>query len=442
MSVYLFSQLPDEHLVSNVARYADSMLVGNWPKFVVALFGYQAAPSAVFPYNLDYLASQTSECWGISGRQLAMSMTLLPYYLAFANERERAIMEREVLERQPGRHPTFMMKAIRRRKTLSYCPECLKDDTRSRRPMYWRRRHQLPGAFYCDEHGCRLYEQPIDESRALRWPLAMNGGSSPPVHIEPRHEGAWRRVAALSSRILDGQLSVCAQDRREHWRNICRNAGFGLGEKRLRKSDLRDRFTDFFGEKTLAALGLYPASQNNWICDRLWGKQTAMAPLADVLLDVFSEELASDSSDAWPYCMSRVAHHGPYHPVRERVKRGEFFYATCECGFSIRYRHVIRHIPQDVEVTVYGPTYRSAVSHMTCSGSGAAEISRRLHVAETTLRRWMSGRSEPMRLSFNDASTAVLQDEWKVLLHRCGSAAEATRRCNALWTYRQRRPVL
>ncbi|CAG9250912.1 TnsD family Tn7-like transposition protein [Paraburkholderia caribensis] len=434
MSVFLFPLLDDEPLAGNVSRYAETMGVPHWAGFIHGLFGYKAALSAAFPYNLDHVAEQTATCWGLGGVDIARSATLFPFFGAFGSDKQTSLMLRHILSRGAGRKPSFMMKAVRRRKTLSYCVACLQDDIAARQPLHWRRRHQLPGSLYCDTHHLRLSELPYRTSLSEPWPTPPTRGMRSSVPVAPEHSAAWQRVAAVSTRILREQQAVRAAVCRSSWRDVLEEAGYTLGGRRLTQNDVRAAFEAMFGSRTLEALGLSLAEKNNWLKARLTGAQTAMAPLADVLVSVFCAELGGkESGHGWPSCVSRFAKHGEGHPVGERMKRGDRYFARCLCGTSFSYARLDRGEPVDLEITVYGPDYRSEAASLAQSGMTVTQIATRMNLAESNVRRWLKPLVAPTRIPTSDACLSVLEDEWQVLRHRCGGVREASLRCDALY---------
>lgn len=434
MSIFLAPLREDEPLFSAVARYGAEMNVGDWASFLCGLFGYPVYLSPVFPYNLVHVAAHTAASWSLDAIGLARLATPMPYFCALASPRQQESIVQEVARRPGGRKPTFLMKAIRRRRTLSFCRECVRSDRLSNTSPYWRRAHQLPGVLFCDRHRTRLLEVPYSTSRSAPWPL-------PPKHtrfeevipVSPDTADAWTRVALVSGDILRGLRRPSLElDRREQILAL-REAGHGLGRDRLNKEVVRLRFVDMFGEKTLEALGLLPMPKGNWLSARLSGHQQGLSPLSDILLAVFCEGMAGNSlRHTWPNCPSAYAKHGAGHPVDERVRRGDRYYATCRCGHSYSYIEVRDGKPCGTGVNVYGPDYENTARQRKEQGISIAQIARDMKVPETNVRRWVTSPRVAQRLMFSTGLKDFLCDEWEVLLRKTGSAGQASRTNDAL----------
>ncbi len=63
----------------------------------------------------------------------------------------------DVLHGSPGHRKLLQMRAMcDLRPGVFFCQECVKEDLDFHGAPYWRRSHQLPGAFWCQKHGCGL----------------------------------------------------------------------------------------------------------------------------------------------------------------------------------------------------------------------------------------------------------------------------------------------
>jgi TniQ len=438
MTVYLPHLSDDQSVFSLVAQYGASLKVKDWPPFLRSLFGYDATFSPMLPYNLEYFAKQTESSLGLSGMELANSATTAPYLCALASEKQGAQIIAEVLRRRGGHKPTFLMKAVNRRRTLSFCPDCLLADQASGQGGYWRRRHQLPGSLFCDEHGGRLQEMPYQLGRADPWPVGPTRRTYDEViPVAREHSDIWRLVAKASSALLRTETMVTRDaqalfDRDSQVLRL-RNAGFGIGRTMVKPEPIRRSFIELFGESTLSALGMLPTPSGNWLVGRLSGRQTGLLPLAEVLLAVFCNAVSENSVHVWPNCVSRFAMHGPNHPVGERTSRGGKYFATCDCGASFSYARVENGEPQGVEMSVYGPEYECFARMLAESGETAAQIARDMGVAESNVRRWTRGDRNAVRVRYSADSKRFLLNEWRLLCVLVGSEGAACRINYSLW---------
>ena len=440
VTIFLPPLREDQSLFSLVAEYGLRTQVYSWPLLLRELFGYNATFSSALLYNLNHVAAQTQLSLGLSGIELARLTTLAPYYTAYATREQEAVIWRELLTRAAGRKPSFLMKAIRRRRSLGICNECIAEDTSKGRSSYFRRRHQIPGVLFCDRHQKRLREIPYCIGQATPWPVLLRQSRGREfVPVDLRHEEVWQKVAAMSGAILTAgsnwktsqRLPVDRAKQIEHFRE----GGFGIGHSRLRAETLRQSFVNAFGHETLAALGILPTVSGNWLEARLAGRQRGLAPLAETLITAFCELTARRVGHSWPTCVSNYASHGRSFPVGEVVSRDTGFYATCACGMSFSYRSAEDLNAQRFEVNVYGPAYEQVARERFHNGCRIAQIARDMAVAETNVRRWVKRDRSPARIAVGATTKLLLNDEWRLLCIRTGGAGEASRKNTALWRF-------
>jgi hypothetical protein len=89
---------------------------------------------------------------GTPRQDLIRRNTLIPFFDALVNLKQN----------KPGR-PSYQQRTYQKRaplrldgKHVLFCPQCAAEDVAFRRFSYWRRSHQLPGAFCCSTHGAAL----------------------------------------------------------------------------------------------------------------------------------------------------------------------------------------------------------------------------------------------------------------------------------------------
>ncbi|MHB8386204.1 TniQ family protein [Metallibacterium sp.] len=99
---------------------------------------------------------------GMELGEFLCSHTTFTYRCAFVSERDQ-------LAQADGARPTpriLRLNALATlRNELYLCPECVAADSAGHGMSYWRRTHQLPGVFWCAQHGCALHF--VDMTRAM-----------------------------------------------------------------------------------------------------------------------------------------------------------------------------------------------------------------------------------------------------------------------------------
>ena len=124
-------------------------------------FGYAAT---ALPSNLDEMARHLPTSLDLTGRDLALRHTLLPFHTAFLRP---SAVEGAIIKAcaNPGRQnlaPTRTPeRPLARPLRLRFCPECHQHMERLGQELHWKRVHQLAIVTLCPEHGCDLLETTI-----------------------------------------------------------------------------------------------------------------------------------------------------------------------------------------------------------------------------------------------------------------------------------------
>ena len=158
MAFHLPRPYPDELLHSVVARYA--AYSGRAVTSVLQnLLGASRGVSVDLPVGLDTIAQATLGVWGLSAREIAEGMTLVPFYTRYlAPPRVAACLE-TVCTPYTGSVRTMLgvsASRIKPERGIRWCPICRSSDLSNFGETYWRRVHQLPGVFMCVEHDVSL----------------------------------------------------------------------------------------------------------------------------------------------------------------------------------------------------------------------------------------------------------------------------------------------
>ena len=191
----------DELLYSIVARYGWITGYIDAESANLDLFGRTFGHSASrIPSNLDAMASRLPASLGLTGRDLALKHTLLPYHCAFLPHAatERAIGKAVANSGRRGRRVGGFTKPLPPPTRLRFCPECLAGMISDGRDPYWKRVHQLPIVVVCPDHGCDLRESSVGPRPGDRMLHPASAEVCGPEHpsIVP-HEGPVDREALL-----------------------------------------------------------------------------------------------------------------------------------------------------------------------------------------------------------------------------------------------------
>lgn len=263
MAIYLDDQLDDEPLYGIVARYVEATPQMSIRTVVHRLFGREQVASCMGG-GLDYVARETQARWGLSPKQIAMTMSVFPYYAAISSV-ERGLLMLEKMcglmptrERRPRAMATSMAGLLGHR----YCKTCLRDDLQSNDPVHWRRSHQLPGVIFCAGHGEMLWEFPRPP-RSYSKPhfgyvspcVATRLGAAPiRLHLTSLQKKSCQTVAQVSAELLDGRLLVDSSRLATDLDNAMRNASRYFAGSRY--EDCLDRLLiECFGDDYLKMCG-------------------------------------------------------------------------------------------------------------------------------------------------------------------------------------------
>jgi hypothetical protein len=183
----------DETLYSWAGWFHRTLGGGSPRETGTALFGVAHA------YK-DYGAPTKIQCFcnatgGLLGdaRSVLLKRTVLGAYYPFLRADQRAMFDVLLQSPKPTSWLTrFGMRAsaLDSTKLLRWCPECAVDDIDRWRLARWRVPHQLPGAWWCIDHGCLLMTH---EPQHATW-------TAPPTNERPDPHGrklAQKHAAAL-----------------------------------------------------------------------------------------------------------------------------------------------------------------------------------------------------------------------------------------------------
>lgn len=163
--------LPGETIFSLASRY-HALSANRLPsKTCKALFGHpRQGCQHDFPTRLDEFSrrAQLSE----NARDVALRHTILPFYLPLRSEAESEAAVQALAIPQPGVlkfRLGILTSRFRANHPLKACPHCIADDVRSHGVGYWHVEHQLPGVWFCRQHGAVLRTSRLKSSGVARF---------------------------------------------------------------------------------------------------------------------------------------------------------------------------------------------------------------------------------------------------------------------------------
>lgn len=146
----------DELLYSVIARYQRMCGIFSAEALVKDLFGKKIIlRSTFFPQHINNFVSNLPPNSRLTSREIIMNHTMFPFYTAFLSE-EKAQLILQKMAKGCGKGIETVLgfggSKVKMPKYLRYCPTCFKDDIANLGESYFRRTHQIIGAFYCSKH--------------------------------------------------------------------------------------------------------------------------------------------------------------------------------------------------------------------------------------------------------------------------------------------------
>jgi hypothetical protein len=163
------------------------------------------------PFGLDAFAHETRAAYG-SGAEVLEALTLLPYFTRL-HEPERKAMINALARGSASSRMKFALGVVASRTgaflPLSLCPACVEEDQERTGWSYWRRLHQLPGAFVCERHGHPLMRaRKLEGWKRLRTAVLPSDNlvpMAPACHPRKEADHAWlQALASVSRSFLEG----------------------------------------------------------------------------------------------------------------------------------------------------------------------------------------------------------------------------------------------
>jgi len=176
--------LPDETLFSWCSRYHHLAVNGLASATCLQLFGVRRRGVAHdLPDSIGALARRAEGSLGAAS-DICTDRTLLAFYapfrpMALVDQAQSQLIDGSVahLKYQLG----MLTSGLGAAHPLKACPCCMKLDRQQFGVAHWRRTHQLPSSWYCEEHSTPLLVSPIklDQRARFQWALPMGASLVP-----------------------------------------------------------------------------------------------------------------------------------------------------------------------------------------------------------------------------------------------------------------------
>jgi len=201
---------PDELFYSVIARWITRSGILKMADISSKLSGRPDNPQITMPTRLQRLTNNLP--MSLSIEKIIFNHTLYPYYSAFAPDKFKMRMRKDMIEGYTTRHKLFYFETGR---NLVCCPECLKEDIQIYGEPYWHRVHHLPNVLVCPQHNtllirtcpiCREYITKYGRSKYEITPIFCPNGHNLIEPIQNNNE-LLLQIAIESQFILGGGLN-------------------------------------------------------------------------------------------------------------------------------------------------------------------------------------------------------------------------------------------
>lgn len=158
----------NELFYSVIARYRRMCGMISKRQLIEDLFGrYVVISSSYFPQYISFYIHCLPPTSKLSAREIILNHTMFPFYTAFISP-EKTNFIYEVMHKGSNASKGNVEKliglggsSVRKSRYLRYCPLCFKEDMEMFGESYWRRNHQIVGAFYCGKHEILLKDSSV-----------------------------------------------------------------------------------------------------------------------------------------------------------------------------------------------------------------------------------------------------------------------------------------
>lgn len=430
----------DELLYSVIARYLVRVGAKSPVSTVDFVFGHRVVATVDLPGSLDTVSERTWPIWRMTGEEIAVRLTLFPYYSCYLPSVKVGDYLKELLsaERRP---PLFIgrRKQVKFPKFLRFCPICRESDLTKYAETYWRRSHQLPGVLVCPEH-----KRPLLDSRARMRPTSHRCDFADATVITvdvssnceaSLSEGEMAIAIEVAKRSQEMLLRPIKPWDTEQTRMSALERGFAKGNNLLLQPKLKSAFVLFYGESLLSALNcsVEPNCEGHSWFERIFSgcQYRSFHPLKHTLIQIFLESIPVNPSKRvqlasrhWK-CPNPYAKHEEAFPIKSPNKiyygmNNEIVASVrCKCGFQFTFTRATDAdpcLPVVNKIVAHGPSWATEAKRLKNNGLGIYAIAAKMGIGFKTVKRLLS--EEQTTNYVSQEMIDQWREEWSSLLEK------------------------
>jgi hypothetical protein len=384
----------DEILYSVLARYI--ALYGTiGPKQLLPNLFDKTTVSATLdlPSGISAL-SRSLVLDGLRPFEIIMNHTLYPLYNRFISNNKKELVIKSMYDKSGYIHTRMGLNASSIESVIipRYCPQCYREDLRSKnQESYFRRVHQIPAINICIKHNLKLHSLDSFHSRYNKHEfISINE-----VNIrEDRIENRNMELLHLSRKVVElfNNSKTCDYNNEPYFYNEkIKKIGFSKGQKSINIEKLYSEFTSYYNRDTLKAVEskVSITDQSCWLKLAVRKRRRDFNPVRHMLLLNFIQQFEK-SSNFYASPVKKTCRN-PVCPDYNSNRKTNIFYKTdfktrreithivCSCGYHYTesYNHNKNIINRSVRE--FGELWRESLKHLLSEKLPIREIARKLH---------------------------------------------------------------
>jgi hypothetical protein len=259
------------------------------------LWGKDRGYNLILPSNIERIACKIPANTGLTTERFILENTIYPLLKPFiSQERNRLLLELMTNYTGDSRPNTFAVTGLtwakqQRKPYLSYCEQCIREDTEIYGEPYWHRTHQLPGVFICDKHHAMISKTDIFVNSLLceyLSPVVFSGikqKPEPPINTENlikfSEDAAWLLRAGGSLGYYEGTTHLY-----DKW---LRAKGFRMSDNKTQHKEIAAAITSAYSEEYLSRFDAFNSGTCKWAKSILQYPKKFHHPMYHILLMSF-----------------------------------------------------------------------------------------------------------------------------------------------------------
>lgn len=444
MSVALFPLRDNETLESNFGRYAEFFGLKSTRWLRMQLFGYIGKPGIKLPNSISRLAEEARDYWRISAEDVVKKHTEYLYATRIASPSLREEVLRNMLH-PPERSLCGRVSAYGQRRErisgLRYCEECLAQWRGKRVEAYWKVNHQLPGVFYCDEHGIAL--RAVDQNLVdydFGITIGRCVGALDRVIIQPASESESRAVLDIARLSVDQRRFDENIPLSRKYRDMLQSGGFSKTKLTINRGALVSEWLAYFGPEYCHLTGISARRIVTWLCNI--EENSAIERFSHPFMYVAAESFLKNrilSIGSFvpahrrklipvkfrggnppcfelPPCVGALHQGDDVYKVSGYLIRSGGWKVVCSCGVSYRVLNVCVSEAATMIPFAYGVRYRTKFAELLKSGWTPKKAASELHLGATTGWSWARKSKPKHRGPISTVEIKNNRSEWRILV--------------------------